>query len=128
MYTYLSPEWHVAAVDLAASLPERPGASATLAFKVTAGPQGDFTYFQQIVDGRIARQELGKSDSADITFTITWADSVAVMQGELDANVAVMQGRVKSDGNIGALMAILPVTGSAEYKAVQQQVLAITTV
>jgi putative sterol carrier protein len=126
MYTYLSPEWHEAAVKLAATLPKRPGATATLAFKITASPRGDFTYVQELVDGRIVRQELAKTDGADIVFTVTWADSVAVMRGELDANVAVMQGRIKADGNIGALMAILPVTASAEYRSIQQQVQAIT--
>jgi putative sterol carrier protein len=128
MHTYLSSEWHAAVVELASGLPERPGASAALAFKVTGAPQGDFAYFQQLVDGRLVSQQNGTSADADITFTVSWADSVAVMRGELNANVAVMQGRIKSDGNIGALMAILPVTGSAEYRAIQQRVQEMTSV
>ena len=83
---------------------------------------------QQLVDGRLVRQEPGRAESPDVSFTVTWADAVALLRGELDPNVLVMQGRMKADGNIGRLMAILPVTTSADYLALQEQVRAITAV
>jgi predicted lipid carrier protein YhbT len=128
-HPYLSPEWHAAVVALAAeALPDRPGASALLACKVTGSPSGDLHYVQQLVDGRLVRQEPGRAESPDVSFTVTWADAVALLRGELDPNVLVMQGRMKADGNIGRLMAILPVTTSADYLALQEQVRAITAV
>ncbi len=42
-----------------------------------------------------------------MSFTLSWADAVAVLRGELDPNVLVMQGRMKADGNVGRLMAVL---------------------
>lgn len=128
-HPYLSAEWHAAVVALAAdALPVREGASAVLAYKVTGAPSGDIVYVQTITDGRLTDQSIGKVDGTQLTFTVTWADAVSVMRGELDPNVAVMQGRIKADGNIASLMAVLPVTGSAEYAALQERVRAITSV
>ena len=50
-----------------------------------------------------------------------------VQQGELDANAAFMQGRMKVAGDMGKFMALLPLTNSPEYKALQAQVLEHTT-
>jgi alkyl sulfatase BDS1-like metallo-beta-lactamase superfamily hydrolase len=128
-HPYLSAAWHDAVVALAADLlPRREGASGVLAYKVTGTPTGDVTYSVTITDGRLVAQGLGKNDTAAITFTVSWADAVALMRGDLDANVAVMQGRIKADGDIGRLMAVLPVTGSNEYRVLQERVRALTEV
>jgi len=37
-----------------------------------------------------------------------------------------MQGRVKVTGNMAKLMALLPITNSAEYKQLQTEIQAIT--
>jgi hypothetical protein len=37
-----------------------------------------------------------------------------------------MQGRMKVSGNMGKLMSLMPLTQSAEYKAIQAQVAAKT--
>jgi putative sterol carrier protein len=49
-----------------------------------------------------------------------------IQKGELDANAAFMQGRVKVTGNMAKLMAMLPITNSAEYKQLQVETLEIT--
>jgi putative sterol carrier protein len=49
-----------------------------------------------------------------------------IQKGELDANAAFMQGRVKVTGNMAKLMSLLPITNSPEYKALQVQVLELT--
>jgi putative sterol carrier protein len=129
MHAYLSAEWHAAVVDAAAAvLPERPGATGALGWKVTGGPNGDVAYVQRIDNGRLASQQLIAKPEGDIIFTVTWNDAVALMKGELDPNVAVMQGRIKADGNMGALMDVLPVTGSDEYRSLQATIRQATTV
>ena len=58
---------------------------------------------------------------AEFTLTSTYDDSVKIAKGELDANAAFMQGRMKVTGNMGKLMALMPLTQSAEYKAISEK-------
>jgi hypothetical protein len=37
-----------------------------------------------------------------------------------------MQGRIKVTGNMGKLMALLPLTQSPEYKAIQEEIRKVT--
>ena len=52
---------------------------------------------------------------------MSWVDSIGVQRGELDPNVAFMQGRMKVSGNMGKLMALLPLTMSPEYRAIREE-------
>jgi hypothetical protein len=126
MAMYLSQQWHDRACELAVDFPEHIGASARMAYNVSGGPNGDITYFQVTENGRVVEQGLGACSDADFTVTITWADAVATQRGELDPNVAFMQGRMKVAGNMGRLMALLPITLSSEYRALQEKLRADT--
>ena len=126
MALYLSDEWHALARSLAHDLPERVGASVRIAYLVGAAPDGDRRYYVVIEDGRVIDQANGECVTPDITITISWADSVQVQTGELDATAAVMQGRLKVSGNMAKLMALMPLTATPAYKAIQVQVRAIT--
>jgi putative sterol carrier protein len=61
-----------------------------------------------------------------VTLTESYEDAMRIQKGELDANAAFMQGRVKVTGNMAKLMAMLPITNSAEYKQLQVETLEIT--
>jgi putative sterol carrier protein len=123
---YLSQEWLDELREAAVSQPERPGASARIQYAVTGGPDGDVRYYWILEDGKLLESALGTVDDADITLTLTYDDSVKVQQGELDANAAFMQGRMKVTGNMGKLMALMPLTQSPEYKALQEKLGGIT--
>jgi SCP-2 sterol transfer family len=125
MARYLSSEWHEIVCALADSLlVSRPGASAHLGLVVTGGPDGDIRYHQVIVDGRLVAQGLGdyRDSTPAVTLTLVWSDGVALQKGELDVNVALMQGRVKVAGDMGAVLAIVPVTSSAAYAELQSAI------
>lgn len=126
MAKYLSPEWIDEARALADSQPERPGASARMQYVVTGGPDGDIKYWWRLEDGKLRESALGSLDDADFTMTLSYADSVKIQQGELDANAAFMQGRMKVTGNMGKLMQLMPLTNSPEYKALQVAIQGIT--
>lgn len=126
MAKYLSDEWHVFAKELAQTFPDRPGTSVRMAYVVAGSPEGDRKYFQVIENGKVVAQANGDCEAPDFTMSISWDDSVMVQKGELDASVAVMQGRLKVTGNMGKLMALLPLTASPEYKSIQEQVRRIT--
>jgi putative sterol carrier protein len=120
MAQYLSQEWHDIAKDLAQTFPERPGATARMAMVVTGAPAGDLSYYQIVENGKVLEQANGTCENPDFTMTSTWDDSVKVQKGELDANAAFMQGRMKVTGNMAKLMQLMPLTMSPEYKAIQE--------
>jgi alkyl sulfatase BDS1-like metallo-beta-lactamase superfamily hydrolase len=126
MSKYLSQEWHDETRALADSQPERPGASARMQYVVTGGPEGDVKYYWILQDGKLLESSLGEVDDSDFTMTLTYADSVKVAKGELDANAAFMQGRMKVSGNMAKLMQLMPLTNSPEYKSLQDDIRKIT--
>ena len=65
-----------------------------------------------MVDGRTADVSVGGDDSADVTYTNTYDDAQALAQGELDASVQFMRGRTKMAGDMGTVLALMPVTRS----------------
>ena len=126
MPQYLSAEWLDETRGLAASQPERPGASARMQYVVTGGPDGDIKYWWRLEDGQLLESALGALDDADFTMTLSYADSVKIQNGELDANAAFMQGRMKVAGNMGKLMQLMPLTNSPEYKSLQETIRTVT--
>ena len=126
MSKYLSQEWLDETRKLAQGQPERPGASARMQYVVTGGPDGDIRYYWVLENGKLQESSLGELPDADFTMTMTYADSVAVQNGDLDANAAFMQGRIKVTGNMGTLMKLMPLTMSPEYKQLQEQVRGMT--
>ncbi len=126
MPKYLTQEWLDASKDLAADQPERPGASARMQYVVTGTPDGDVSYYWILENGKLLESKVGTLDDAEVTLTQSYEDSVKVQKGELDANAAFMQGRVKVTGNMAKLMALLPLTNAPEYKALQDKVREIT--
>jgi putative sterol carrier protein len=126
MPTFLSDDWHAMVVELAQTLPERDGVSIRMSFVVSGAPGGDIKYHQVVENGKLVAQGNGALGDADVTMSVSWADSVAMQQGELDPNVAMMQGRAKIAGNMGKVIAILPLSTSSEYAHVQSLVHAQT--
>lgn len=127
MPTYLSQEWLDLQRALAEGLPERPGATARVQLVITGAPGGDVRYHQTTVDGRLLDLELGDDPDAEVTLTHTYAVAMDIATGALDANAAFMQGRVKIVGPMGAVMALIPLTQSAEYSDVLATLTAQTT-
>lgn len=126
MVAFLGEEWLALHESLGADLPERPGVSARLQFVVTGTPSGEVAYGLTIEDGRVVAARLGLAADADVTFTETYKDAVAVSNGELDLHAGFMQGRVKLVGDVGALMAVLPLTQSGDYRTLVASVAAAT--
>jgi putative sterol carrier protein len=123
---YLTQEWLDESRELAKDQPERAGASAKMQYVVTGGPDGDVKYYWVLEDGKLLESQLGEIADADFTLTSTYDDSVAIAKGELDANAAFMQGKMKVTGNMGKLMQLMPLTMSPEYQALGEKIRAIT--
>ena len=113
---FLSQEWLDLLQQAAAGLPERPGATARVQYVVSGAPDGDARYALSVVDGRIEAATLGDDPAAEVTLTQAYADARQVAEGELDASAAFMQGRTKVVGDMGKVMALMPLTRSSEYR------------
>jgi predicted lipid carrier protein YhbT len=124
---YLSQAWLDRQRELGGGLPERPGATATVQHVVSGTPDGEVRYAHAIVDGRLTAATLGNDPAAEVTLTQTYADAVLIARGELDGNVAFMQGRVKVVGDMGKVMALMPLTDSDEYRDAVAELAAQTT-
>jgi alkyl sulfatase BDS1-like metallo-beta-lactamase superfamily hydrolase len=123
---WLTQEWLDESRVLAESQPERPGASARMQYVVTGGPEGDIKYYWVLENGKLLESQLGELEGAEVTLTQSYEDAERIQKGELDANAAFMQGRVKVTGNMAKLMSLLPITNSPEYKQLATEILAIT--
>ena len=128
MHKYLSQEWLDAGRELAQEFPERPGAPARLQYHVIGTPSGDVHYYWVVENGNLQESTLGADPDAEITLSMSYDDAVKMQKGELDANAAFMQGRIKvvPGSNMGKLMSLLPLTQSPEYKAIQSKINDIT--
>jgi putative sterol carrier protein len=126
MAKYLTQEWLDEARKLAEDQPVRPGATARIQYHTTGGPEGDVRYYWILEDGKLLDSQLGDIPDADFTLTMTYEDASKVQKGELDANAAFMQGRMKVSGNMAKLMSLLPLTNSPEYRVLQEQIRGVT--
>ena len=126
MPKWLSQEWLDESKKLAEGQPERPGASARMQYVVTGGPDGDIKYYWVLENGKLLESQLGEMPDPEVTLTQSYEDALKIQKGELDANAAFMQGRVKVTGNMAKLMSLLPLTNGPEYKALQEEINNIT--
>ena len=126
MTKWLSQEWLDESKKLAETQPERPGASARMQYIVTGGPDGDVHYYWVLVNGKLEESTIGDLPDAEVTMTQTYEDAMKIQKGELDANAAFMQGRVKVSGNMAKLMSLMPLTNAPEYKQLQEEIQKIT--
>lgn len=114
---YASQEWLNRQCELQQAFSPRPGASARVQYRLTQAPEsGEIRYYADVQNGRIVEQLLGDDPKADGTMSATYADSIAMLRGELAPTTAFMQGRVKVTGNVAKLGALMPLTQTTEYK------------
>jgi hypothetical protein len=123
---HLTEQWVALHATAAGDLPERPGATARLQLVVAAKGQPEVAWSLVFVDGRLVETAFGRDDRADCTFLVTPADAALLATGELDLHVGFMQGRIKMEGDMGRLLAVLPCTQSPELREALAEVAAAT--
>jgi putative sterol carrier protein len=123
---WLSAEWFDQTLAMAGDLPAHPGLSARIQYDITGGPEGDVSYYSVVEDGRLKATAGGTIDAPDVTLTMLWGDAVAIQQGDLDPNVAFMQGRMKVAGSMGVMMTLLPMTNTPEYQDLRRRIAEVT--
>jgi putative sterol carrier protein len=129
MVQYLSDEWLDAAGTALAGDTTLAAASAdldlTIQYEVTGGPGGKRAYGIRFDHGS-AGIETGTHDDAPVSFTLDYDTAAAIAKGDLSAQSAFMQGRLKLGGDVGVLIrqhaafdglndALAPLRSSTEF-------------
>jgi hypothetical protein len=126
---FLSQEWLDAQASALGAVPAAPGATAVVQHVVTGAPGGNALYFTRYDDGRVVEAGLGKTDDEpDLTVTATYEDAAKLAKADVDLSAAYMQGRVKVEGSMPALFALLPATHTPEHHSAVAAVAADTEV
>lgn len=123
---WLSADWFDLVRSMAGDLSERPGLDAAIQCEITGGPDGDVSCSWVLAEGRPVGGSPGSVDHPDVTLTLGWADALAVHRGDLDPNVAFMQGRLKVVGSMGVLLAILAAAAAPESTDLRRRIAAVT--
>lgn len=126
MATFLSPEWLDELARLGAEHAPFSGVSGRVQVVVGGGPEKDVKFVVVLDDGRITGAERRVDADAELTLTFEYANAVAVQQGELDLSVAFMQGRMKTAGDTGLLLQLLPLTRTPTYRTFREKLAAVT--
>lgn len=103
MVTYLSDEWMQQAAAALESAEVPADAEMVVQYEVSGGGNGKVRYVLD-VSGGTATIVPGKRADAPVTFTLDYDTAVAVVTGELSAQVAFMQGRMKLAGDVRVLI------------------------
>jgi len=101
-----------------AALPETPGADLVVQHEITGAPGGKVRFVIEWRDGRVVRAEAGKAADPDCVIQAKASDALRVLAGEVEPEVAWMQGRLKIDGAYREMLIDLrPWRHSDAYKA-----------
>jgi putative sterol carrier protein len=87
------------------------GQTAKIQQVVTDAPDGETKYYFKL-DGGAAEVALGELADAEATITQNYATAAGISKGELNAQNAFMQGKLKISGNMMKLMQLQGVINS----------------
>ena len=107
MPRYLSPEWFAAAGAVAGGATggdEADGQQIALEQHVHGSPDGDVHYCVRVDDAGQLTIEPGPCHHPDATFSVDYETAGALFRGEITAENALMNGRMKVTGNIAVLL------------------------
>ncbi len=104
---YLSDEWMQAADETLRGDDELSAAAGdatlTIQYDVSGAPGGAKQY-ALIVEGGTVGIEAGKHPDAPVSFSLDYDTAVEIAKGELAAQAAFMQGRLKLGGDVTVLV------------------------
>ncbi len=125
---YLTDEWFDLVAAAGSALPVHEGLDCIIDVEVTGAPAGKVRYHEVWSDGRLAAVESGVAADAEAKFVLKYPDAVALVSGEVSADVAFMQGRFKIDGAYHRwLFDFRPVVSSDAYRSYLSAVAEQTT-
>lgn len=117
MVAFGTAAWLDRFAEVAADLPEVPGASGTVQVLVSGAPDGGAEFHVSFAGGRISAAGAGVDDTADAMLTVPYALARELLDGTVDANVAYMRGDLKVAGHTGRLVSLLALAQTDAFRA-----------
>ncbi len=96
---FVSEPWINELARLGAQLPEVDGATMTVQHEIAGAPDGKVRFFIEWANGRLITAELGKIKEPDVVIAAKAPEALRILGGDLNPDVAYMQGRLKVDGD-----------------------------
>ncbi len=89
---------------------------------IAGGGEGDVSVTWRAGEGSVSLTEGRDGDDPDVTFTLLAADAIDVAKGALPPAVAYMQGRLKTTGDNGLVLALLAALSTPEFDTLRASV------
>ena len=99
MAVFLSEEWLEELAETTSNLPEQKEVDGRVKFVITSTPLGKIQFCLKIVSGKVQELVSGVIKDSDVTVTFRYPDAVAWFKGELDTDLAYMNGQCKFEGD-----------------------------
>ena len=103
MARFLTAEWLDALQRIADKTEVPVEADIVVVHEISGTPDGDVMFRYAAIDGRL-ELTWGTNDGAQLTLLEDYETAVAIARGELPAQQAVAEGRLKLRGDVGALI------------------------
>jgi len=104
MAIFLSEEWLEELVATNSNLPKQKEVDGGVKFVITSTPLGKIQFCLKIVSGKVQELLSGATEESDVTITFRYPDAVAWFKGELDTDLAYMNGQCKFEGDYTRFM------------------------
>ena len=127
MAVFLSEEWLKEFAETNSNLPEQKKIDGRVKFVVTSTPLGKIQFCLKIVSGKVQEVISGASKDNDVTVTFRYPDAVAWFKGELDTDLAYMNGQCKFEDDYTRFMYHLRPVFSSDMWATNLENLASNT-
>ncbi len=107
---FLSAEWLSKALENASQLPKSAGSNLKISFEINKLPKTHESagkkvrFFAVLADGKLKKLEPGSLEDAQIAVRSEYKSALGIARGELNPEVAYMQGLVKLDGKYEQLL------------------------
>jgi len=126
MTAWLSDEWYEQTGELATALQGPEELSARIQVVVSGGPEGDVPYTRELEGGRLVGSAPGRIRDPEVVLSSGWEDARAMVAGELDHEVAFMQGRMKVTGSMAVVLALFALGATPAGRDVRRRIAEIT--
>jgi len=127
MAIFLSEEWLKELAETNSNLPEQEKVDGRVKFVITSTPLGKIQFCLKIVSGKVQELVPGASEESDVTITFRYPDAVVWFKGELDTDLAYMNGQCKFEGDYTQFMYDLRSVFSGDVWATNSENLASNT-
>ena len=104
MSVFLSEEWLEEFRESTSDLPKQKGVDGKVKFVVTSSPLGKVQFCLNVSEGQVVKLVIGADKESDVTATFKYPDAESLFKGELDTDLAYMNGQCKFEDDYTCFM------------------------